>query len=73
MGWSKRTEGLEERWESTVLELSSDERDDGRAFRTGLEGSVGMDVVVVMVVTVPTFCFESVEAWRAYLRRLARF
>ena len=73
MGWSKRTEGLEERWESVVLELSSDERDEVRAFRTGVGGNVGTDVVVVMVVIVPTFCFESVDAWRAYLRRFARF
>jgi len=73
-GWSNRIEGLEERCESVVLVLSSEERDEGRAFRAGDGGSVGVDVVdVVMVVTVPAFCFESVDAWRAYFRRLARF
>ena len=56
-----------------MLVLSSDERDEGTAFRTGDGSNVGMDVVVVIVVIVPTFCFESVDAWRAYLRRFARF
>lgn len=72
-GWSKRTDGLEERWESVVFVLSSELREEGRAFRTGDGGSVGTEVVVVIVVTVPAFCFESVDAWRAYLRRFARF
>jgi hypothetical protein len=72
-GWSKRTEGLEERWESVVFVLSSELRGQGRAFRTGDGGSVGTEVVVVIVVTVPAFCFDSVDAWRAYLRRFARF
>ena len=66
-------EGLEERCESVVLVLSSEERDEGRAFRAGEGGSIGVDVVDVMVVTVPAFCFESVDTWRAYFRRLARF
>jgi hypothetical protein len=64
---------LEERWEIVVLELSSEARDDVRAFRSGDGGSVGTEVVVVIVVIVPAFCFESVDAWRAYLRRFARF
>ena len=74
-GWSKRTDGLEERWESVVLVLSSELRGQGRAFRTGDGGSVGTEVVVVVVivVTVPAFCFDSVDAWRAYLRRFVRF
>ena len=72
-GWSKRTDGLEERWESVVFVLSSELREEGRAFRTGDGGSVGTEIVVVIVVTVPAFCFESVDAWRAYLRRFARF
>jgi len=72
-GWSKRTDGLEERWESVVFVLSSELRGQGRAFRTGDGGRVGTEVVVVIVVTVPAFCFESVDAWRAYLRRFARF
>jgi hypothetical protein len=45
-----------------VLVLSSELRDEGRAFRTGDGGSVGTVVVVVMVVIVPTFCFKSVDA-----------
>jgi hypothetical protein len=70
-------EGLQERCESVVLVfvlvLSSEERAEGRPFRAGDGGSVGTDVVVVMVVIVPAFCFDSVDAWRAYLRRFARF
>jgi hypothetical protein len=56
-----------------MLVLSSDARDDGRAFRMGDGGSVGTEVVVVIVVIVQAFCFESLDAWRAYLRRFARF
>ena len=77
-GWSKRTE-TEDRCDVAVVTLSSDVRDvldvlEGSAFRTGDGGRVGTDVVVVTVVTVPAaFCLESVEAWRAYFSRFARF
>lgn len=53
--------------------LSSDVRDGCNAFRIGDGGSVGTEVVVVIVVIVPAFCFASQDACRAYLRRFARF
>ena len=59
-----------------VEELSSEVRAfEGRALRTGEGGRFGTEVVVVVVivVTFPAFCFESVEVCRAYLSMFARF
>ena len=54
--------------------LSSEAREfEGKALRTGDGGRVGTEVVVVIVVMFPAFCFESVEACRAYLSMLVRF
>lgn len=65
---------MEDRCEIVVEVLSSEEREEGTAFRTGEGGRVGTEVVIVVtVVAFPAFCFDSVEAWRAYLRRFARF
>ena len=69
-GWSKKAREVEDFCTKSLL--SSEERDEMTAFRTGDGGSVGTVVVVVMVVIWPAFCLDSFVAWRAYLTRFAR-
>ena len=53
--------------------LSFDERAEGKAFRAGDGGSVGTEVVVVIVVMAPAFCFESFTVCSACFSRFALF
>lgn len=52
---------MEELWEIALV-LSPELREEGRGFRTGDGGRVGTEVVAVIVVIVPAFCFDSVDA-----------